>query len=328
MPYLPIRGANHVYKRTSIDRLHAHARSQARSRLHLLRDDIVLYNAYGAAGRALLEGRVIDYQMERIASVADRRLSNLRRSLRLMFNEERRHMAVRAWMTNREWTTVTDEEGYFQIDMHNLAAIPSGWHRIHAAAGDATDEIGLLLVPPENAHGVISDVDDTILITQVSSKRLMLINTFLRNPTQREVVPGIAAAYRALLAKNPMPAAAPMFYLSATPRQLHLPLQAILDRNGMPPGVLITKLITNDATSEPLLDQLAYKTAKIEQILARVPHARFTLIGDDAERDPEVFAAIRDRHPSRIDAIWIRRVHPDPERPRLPGQGNLTDLLR
>jgi phosphatidate phosphatase APP1 len=316
-----------VFKRTSIERLQAKARSQMRAQWQPLRDDIALYNAYGAAGRAMLEGRVIDYQEQRLASMADRRIANLRRSLRMMFNAERKHLPVRAWMTNREWHAVTDEEGYLQIEMHNIAAIPCGWHRIHTVAGDATDEIGLLLVPPENVHGIISDVDDTILITHVSSKRLMLMNTFLRNPLQRQVVPGIANAYRAMLAKNPRPAAAPMFYLSATPRQLHLALQAILDHNGMPPGVLITKRITNDASSEPLLDQLVYKTAKIEQILARVPHVTFTLIGDDAERDPEVFAAIREHHPSRIGSIWIRHVHPDPQRPRLPGQGDLTELI-
>lgn len=236
------------------------------------------------------------------------------------------HREVRAWMTGHEWKGVTDAEGFFRLELHNLAALASGWHRIHAAAGDAEDEIGLLLVPPDNVHGIISDVDDTLLISEVISKRRLLINTLLRNPLQRLVVPRIGALYRALLARNVQPHCAPMFYLSASPRQLHLPLQAVLDHNDLPKGVLITKRITNDRSSESL-NQFVYKFAKIKEILGLVPHARFTLIGDDGEHDPEVFESIREHYPERIDSIWIRRVHPNEKRAKVSHQGDLAELL-
>jgi phosphatidate phosphatase APP1 len=59
-----------------------------------------------------------------------------------------------------------------------------------------------------------------------------------------------------------------------------------------------------------------------------VPGVRYTLIGDDSERDPEIYAEVRRLYPDRIDAIWIRRVNPDPDRLRLPDQGDLEVLLR
>jgi phosphatidate phosphatase APP1 len=314
-------------KRSSIERLRASARAQTRSRWHAVRDDVVMHFAYGQGARAILEGRVIDFEAERVASPGDAALTNLRQTLRLLFNKERMHKAVRVWMTAHEWQGATDAEGFFRFEPHNLAALPPGWHRIHAEAGDAQDEIGLLLVPPENVYGVISDVDDTLLISQVTRKWQLLINTLLRNPLQRLVVPGIAHLYRSLLERNPQPHCAPMFYLSATPRQLHLPLQAILDHNDLPKGVLVTKRVTNDRSSESL-NQFVYKFAKIEEILELVPHARFVLIGDDGEHDPEVFESVREYYPDRIEAIWIRRVHPDPARPRIAHQGDLADLLR
>jgi phosphatidate phosphatase APP1 len=183
------------------------------------------------------------------------------------------------------------------------------------------------VVPDSNVHGLISDLDDTILVTEVTSTRRMLANTLLRNPMQREAVPGTAALYRELAAKNADAAAAPVFYLSASPRQLHFSIETFLAYNGFPRGVLITKRVTNDETSESLFDQAPYKKARIEEILARVAHARFTLIGDDGEHDPEIYEEIRKAHPERIEAIWIRRVHPDPERPKLAGQGDLAVLL-
>jgi len=91
--------------------------------------------------------------------------------------------------------------------------------------------------------------------------------------------------------------------------------------------VLITKRVTNDATSEPLRDQTRYKMARIEEILQRVPHVTFMLIGDDGEHDPEIFERLRSLHPTRIADVWIRRVHPDPQRQRPRGQGDVADLL-
>ncbi len=313
-------------KRSSIERLRASERARSRARWHAVRDDVVMHFAYGQGSRALLEGRVIDFDIEHVATAGDRSLTNLRRTLKLLINDERIHRSVRAWMTSHEWETTTDGEGFFRFELENLAALAPGWHRIHAASGDASDEIGLLLTPPENVHGVISDVDDTLLISEVTRKRQLLANTLLRNPLQRLVVPGIAKLYHALLGRNPQPQCAPMFYLSATPRQLHLPLQAALDHNGLPKGVLITKRITTDRTSESL-NQYKYKFAEIAEILAYVPHARFTLIGDDGEHDPAVFEAIREHYPERIDSIWIRHVRPQDKRHKVAHQGDLAELL-
>jgi phosphatidate phosphatase APP1 len=314
-------------KRSSTDRLEASERASARSRWHAVRDDVVLYFAFGSNGKAVVEGRVIDHQVQRSITAADASLTNLRRSLRLLFNAERAHRPIRIYMTNHAWETVTDEEGYFRCELSGLAALSPGWHRLHAQSGDAVDEIGLLMVPPENLFGLISDVDDTVLISEVTQKRKLIFNTLLRNPLQRSVVPGITKLYRSLAARNPKPACAPVFYLSATPRQLHLPLQTILDHHGLPPGVLITKRVTNDATSEPLKNQFAYKLAKIEQILQQVPHVTFQLIGDDAEHDPEVFAEIERRFPDRIEATWIRNVRDQPRGGRGTKHKNLADLL-
>jgi phosphatidate phosphatase APP1 len=298
-----------------------------RGRSSALPDALVLYYAYGSRGAAVLEGRVIDHQVVREHALLDSRGRNLRRNLQLLFNKERSHVPVCASLHGQRWRARTDVEGYFRIELQGLDALASGWHRVHVSAGAATAHIPLLLVPAENAHGVISDVDDTLMITEVNRRWRMLANTFLRNPLQRRLVPGMPAVFRQLAARNPLPDAAPIFYVSASPRQLHMPLQAVLDHNGFPPGVLITKRVTNDATREPLLDQLRYKLTRFEEILSRAPGVTFTLIGDDGEHDPEIFKKLRELHPSRIDAVWIRHVHPDPKRPRVAEQHDLNELI-
>lgn len=290
-------------------------------------DALVLYFAYGFGGTAALEGRLIDNQRGPLPALADNRRVNLRRNLRLLLNKERRDYPLFAALDGRRWEAVTDAEGYFRIEIDGVEGLAPGWHDVQVCAGAARARIPLLLVPPANIHGVISDFDDTIMVTEVTSMRRMLANTFLRNPLQRRIVPGMAELFHALAARNPQRAAAPMFYVSASPRQLHMPLQAVLDHNGFPSGVLMTKRLTNDATREPLRDQMKYKLAKFAEILTRVPNVMFTLIGDDGERDPEIFEALRALHPGRIESVWIRHVHPSPARPRVRDQGDLQELL-
>jgi phosphatidate phosphatase APP1 len=290
-------------------------------------DALVLYYAYGSRGEAVLEGRVIDHQILRAPALIDSRTRNLRRNLRLLFNKERSHLAVSATLEDWHWRARTDAEGYFRIEMTGLDTLEAGWHPVRVTAGVATARIPLLNLPPQNVHGVISDFDDTLMVTEVNRRWRMLKHSLLRNPLQRRLVPGMPSAFRALAARNPYPTTAPLFYVSASPRQLHMPLQAVLDHNDFPPGVLITKRVTNDSTREPLLDQMQYKLVRIEEILARTPGVNFTLIGDDGEHDPEIFQAVRERHPLRIDDVWIRRVHPDPARVRLANQRDVAELI-
>jgi phosphatidate phosphatase APP1 len=296
--------------------------------VHAAEDSVILYPAYVTHSVAgVLEGRVIAREPMRAPTAEDGKRDNLRRNLGLLVNKERENVAVVVQIAERRWDATTDEEGYFRVELADLAGLAPGWHRIGGEVAGSSNETGLLVVPATNTQGLISDLDDTILVTEVNSTRRMLANSLLRNPLQRQAVPGTAALYHQLAGRNPDPAAAPIFYLSASPRQLHFALETFLGHNGFPPGVLITKRVTNDATSEPLRDQVAYKQAKIEEILRRVPQVRFTLIGDDGERDPEIYDGIRNRYPERIDAIWIRRVNPDPERPKFADQGDLESLL-
>jgi phosphatidate phosphatase APP1 len=291
-------------------------------------DAIVLYGAYGSNGSGVVEGRIVERKGSPEPTASDGRRTNLRRNLGLLINDERVGRGVRIGIGELAWDAVTDAEGYFRIDVSGLGALAPRWHPVRASSGEATAEGGLLLIPDGNVHGLISDLDDTILVSDVSHKRRMLARAFLENPLQREAVPGTARLYQSFAQRNPDPASAPVFYISGSPRQFYSAIQLFLRHNAYPAGVLITKRITDDETSEGLRDQVLYKMGKISEILARVPKVKFTLIGDDSESDPEIYAEVRRLHPDRVESIWIRHVSPDPQRERLEGQGDLDELLR
>lgn len=289
-------------------------------------DTVVLFPAYSDGRTVDIEGRVIEDRGAAEMDVADSWWRNLVRTMRTLVNDERAGATVSVRLGELTWQAVTDKEGFFRVQQRVEPVLAPGWQRIEAQLGERRIEGEMLVVPGENVHGIISDLDDTILVSEVTDKSHLLRNTLFRNALQRDAVPGAAAAYRQLAAANVQVAAAPVFYLSASPRQLHAPISEFLARNGFPRGVLITKRVGNGAGGEPLFDQAAYKTAHIEEIFARLPQARFTLVGDDGERDPEIYRAVRERHPQRVASVWIRRVHPDPARPRYAGQGDLEAL--
>jgi phosphatidate phosphatase APP1 len=290
-------------------------------------DSVVIYPAFTAANSAVIEGRVVERKKNDTPNSADGKRRNMRRAWELMINDERKNYPVVVRFAGREWRVTTDSEGYFRAEVDGFDALAAGWYIVTAQTESGLGESRVLKVPSDSTHGVISDVDDTVLVTNVNSKRRMLANTLLYNSMQRKVVPGIVEFYRSLASANPEADRTPIVFLSASPRQLHTSIEAYLDHNDFPRGVLITKRVTDDRTSEPLTDQVRYKTAKIESILATLPHVRFTLVGDDGEYDPEIYADIQTRFPDRIASVWIRRVNPDPARARISGQGVLDEEI-
>ncbi len=286
--------------------------------------EVVVYPGY-AAGAFVLEGRVIEARGDGPEALDDSWWVNLKRTLRRLINDEQKKVPVRVQLGTGEWRAVTDAEGYFRLESPLPSGAGAGWQAVEVATvrGDARATGGLLVVPPENTFGIISDLDDTILVSDVSDKSALVHTTLVVNYAQRQAVAGTAEFYTRLARRNPRPEAAPIFYLSASPRQLHVGIQAFIDKNAFPRGVLITKKVTNDKTSDPLTDQVGYKIGRIEQLLAALPQVRFVLVGDDGEHDPEIYDEIRRRHPERIEAVWIRKVNREVGRPVYPEQRDL-----
>jgi phosphatidate phosphatase APP1 len=290
--------------------------------------EVVVYPGFGT-GRFLLEGRVIERRGDRPEAVDDSWFVNLRRTLRRLVNDEQKKVPLRVRLGTGEWPALTDAEGYFRLATALPLDTAPGWQTVEVAtqSGDARATGALLALPDENRLGIISDLDDTILVSDVADKPALVRKTLFVNYAQRQAVAGTAEFYTRLAQRNPRPEAAPVFYLSASPRQLQTGIQAFLDKNAFPRGVLITKKVTDDKTSDPLTDQVRYKVERIEQLLAMLPRVRFVLVGDDGERDPETYDEIRRRHPERVEAIWIRKVNRDAARRVYPEQRDLAAAL-
>lgn len=155
---------------------------------------------------------------------------------------------------------------------------------------------------PPRGVSVISDIDDTIKITQVRHKRKLVENTFLRSFAE---VPGMAGLYQRWQKQG-----AAFHYLTAGPWQLFGPLSEFAADHGFPPGTYHMKpfRLTDSTFFDLFKEQTEYKRAQIETIFKHFPQRQFVLVGDSGEQDPEIYGETARKFPDQVRAVLIRDV--------------------
>jgi len=213
----------------------------------------------------------------------------------------------------------SDRSGHFQVEFPLEESFAAA-HALPAAGGcrwlsytlvpDAEPDeappeaacAGRIQLVEETGTSVISDIDDTVKISNVADRRELLRNTLLREFVP---VPGMPEVFSRWQEQG-----AAFHYVSASPWQLSNCLCSFLGAAGLPAGSMHLKLFRlKDST--PLGRLTARKRSKrraIEQIMRDFPGRRFTLVGDSGERDPEVYAAVARRRPEQVAGVFIRRV--------------------
>ena len=272
------------------------------------RDGIVIlpYLGYGTARRLTVCGRVLDDEGFAPSSDTDTRWRNLQRFYKRLESDEVAGARLRARHLGVSAEGVTDKEGYFKLTLEPRGRIgPGDWQDVELELLEPApaSAVARVLVPSSRAKlGIISDIDDTIVWSNVTNKLKMILTVALSNARTRKPFKGVAAFYRALHA-----GVNPVFYVSKSPWNLYEPIVEYLEVQGLPLGPLALR----DFGLRP---QKSHKEKVIAGILDTYPKLKFLLIGDSGEQDPEIYADIVRRYPQRIRAIYIRSVNPDPVR--------------
>ncbi len=262
---------------------------------------ILPYLGYGTARNLTVCGRVLEDAGFRPARERDSRWGNLIEFWKRLESDELPGARLRARFLGREVEGVTDREGYFRLEIKPRGRLGPGlWQEVGLELQDfnAKATAGVLVPSPRARFGLISDIDDTIVASNVTRKVRMLLTVAQNSARTRKPFPGVAAFYRALHA-----GVNPVFYVSKSPWNLYAPLLESLEVQRFPHGPLLLR----DFGWRP---EKEHKRKAIEEILATYPRLPFILSGDSGEQDPEVYAALVRRFPKRIRAIYIRSVDP------------------
>lgn len=181
------------------------------------------------------------------------------------------------------------------------------WLTFRATSKDHSGVGRVRLIEPKGLS-VISDIDDTIKITEIpAGGKVVVRNTFFRDFV---VAPEMANRYKNL-------GNASFHYVSGAPWQLYRPLVIFIKEEGFPEGSFHMKSVPKNLLSPTTWKQLFkligdatvdQKTAQAVEILERFPQREFIFVGDSGEHDPEVYSQLRNTFGDQIKEIWIRDV--------------------
>jgi phosphatidate phosphatase APP1 len=282
---------------------------------------IVPYMSYGSADCLTLRGRVLKDEGFHEPDPAHSGLRNLVELYKRLGSDEVPGATLRAVFGGIQQDIATDDSGYFTAAFRLPQALAGGWHTVRLTLLDPAPRTGPLaqadaqvLVPPASARfGVISDIDDTVLWSNVTSKLRMLKMLAMSNAHTRKPFKGVTAFYRALHDGPDGKDGNPLFYVSSSPWHLYTPLVDFIESQSLPLGPLLLKELGVKSLFGAG-SHMGHKLAHITQILDTYPALPFVLIGDSGQQDPEIYREVVQRYPQRIKAIYIRSVDPDPAR--------------
>ena len=240
--------------------------------------------------------------------------ANFRSRARMFLVDNEGGKELPVTIAGRTYTLPKSEgSGHFRAELMlselDLNAGEGDWAELTVAAPPTDGRrftVGIPLVG-ERGVSVISDLDDTVKVSEVIDKRELLANTFVRDFT---AVPGMADAYAKWEERG-----AVFHYVSAAPWQLYPAYSSFLEEQGFPAGSFSMKEFrVKDRTFFNLFTSPERsKRPVLDDLFASYPRRRFILVGDANEQDAEIYASVFKDHPKQVLHIYIRNPSGAPE---------------
>lgn len=283
---------------------------------------IIGFQTYGTPDHIYARGRALEDETIDLAQKGTIQL--LLNSWKRFETDEIRHAPLCLHLSDgRTMKLTTDDHGYFVLDktVGDLANLVNNenWlaYEISFDLENSRHEIlgsnrfqGSLLIPSEDvSFGVITDIDDTILHTGVTSymKWQVIANTLFKRADRRIPFQGAAELYhRFHRGKNGFETN-PIFYVSHSPWNLYRYLEFFLSANNFPKGPILLRSMAS-VLGRTTPGHIPHKEHEISNILETYPQMKFILIGDSGEKDADIYLKIAREHPGRIRAIYLRSV--------------------
>lgn len=216
---------------------------------------------------------------------------------------------------------ITNHNGYIDVLVHDHGLEP-GWHEVSIRAKGA-DEVTaeVLIVSEDTEFGVVSDIDDTIMVTWLPRAMIAAWNSWVKRTNTRTQVEGMASFYREIAAEHP---GVPFIYLSTGAWNTYDTLVNFMEENGFPRGPL---LLTDwgPTPTGMFRNGQEHKRVQLRNLFISFPKLRWLLIGDDGQHDPLTYADAVAEHPNRVAAVAIRNLSPQEQ---LLSHGSLAPLAR
>lgn len=273
---------------------------------------MLAYAGYRNASEVRVMGRIVRYAEPLNAGKG--RLSRLRAMMAIYNSHELPGVAVRCAGYGRTAEATSDAEGYFSFAIAIDTPLPdvTAWEKVTLttpARDMQQPSVAVPVIAPGtgNHWAIISDIDDTVIETGATNFVKNWRRVLIEQPGDRLAVPGAATLYTTIARDHRAPVR-PFFYVSSSPWNLYGFLTEFMQLNGIPHGPMFLKDIGIDRTKFIKAGHDQHKLAAIETVLGFYPGFTFLLIGDNGQKDVDIYARAVADYPGRIGAVFIRDV--------------------
>jgi len=286
--------------------------------LGMLGDPLILpYNAYGTEKKVMITGAVIEDKGLARPEPGQNMWKNILTMVKRYSGDEIAGVRVEITYCGQKVVIKTNERGIFHTILPRRSS-PGGKindnvdlrliDRLEEGGEPARASCKAFIVSSKADYIVVSDIDDTVLVSH-STRALKKLRTMMsKNALTRSPFEGVAAFYRALN-KPEQGEVRPIFYVSASEWNLYDLLVDFFEDKKIPAGPLLLSDVRLSLFS--IFRSGKKYNDKVERIKDLFEHYylhNFILIGDSGQKDPAIYLKMAEMYPSRVKAIYIRDI--------------------
>lgn len=150
---------------------------------------------------------------------------------------------------------------------------------------------------------VISDIDDTILVSHSARFFSKLWLMLFKPIPKRKTVEESELAYRALRKGN-----FPFAYVSASEYNLYSLVSTFIQLHKLPSGPIYLRPHQEFKNLFVKTEREDYKVNRILKLLRHFPNKKIILFGDDSQQDFTIFGEVAQVFPNRIHSVFLRKT--------------------
>lgn len=271
--------------------------------------------AFGNENIVHFKGRVVESYKQSKPSPRKTYLQNLLATLRRYAGSSVAEAKVEVSFCGQNKTLTSDAEGILQCSFENKREIEKEEKICFCLLPEEgiTPERDQVCIPTLRYHsghprGIISDIDDTILITHATRVGKKFWLSISKNAYTRRPFPGVSKFYKALIQEDKHP----VFYVSSSDWNLFDLIRDFLNYREIPAGPILLKDLHVNLRNiwKSGGGNHNHKLEKIKMLMELYPGMKFILIGDSGQHDPELYAEVIRDYPGRVEAVYIREIKP------------------
>jgi phosphatidate phosphatase APP1 len=292
-----------------------------------------LYRGYANDEELIVMGHVFKPTKTKDYAFEKKKFKNATSIIRLFRLKTHANADVYLEHNNTTIHTKTLIDGYFKFCIPVDQNVGHGWidYEVSILHGDTKIIAKESFIRPKKENiGIISDIDDTFLVSYTENPLKKLYNLLFRNVNSRKVFEDVVNHYQALSTsgRGKEEETNAFFYVSSSEWNLYRFIVKFTEIHQLPKAVLLLKDIKSSLTDFLWTGRgnHNHKFEKIKHILEFYPNLKYVLLGDDSQHDPFLYEAICKIFPVSVKAVYIRKTSSQDKEKVLIALKNLESL--